>query len=252
MVDSNRDVAYIFNSAIAAASIGAAWEIGLLDQLRNGNKTDVKEFAAQHDLHYDSIHGLVTALAVVHVVEYDNHTATAGKLFDEVYRSKSIFHWLTLGSGGLLSRMQLGCDLVRFQDISREHFDPAFWLAMDGIDYKIHSVVDLGSGSGERLMEILERYPGTVGLGVDIAKPSTEVARSDAIKRGFGDRLSFVVGDVRALSYRDEFAQVDLLTCFMMGHDFWPRENCIATLQSCVLPFLRSAAFSSVTVLGSY
>ena len=28
-----------------------------------------------------------------------------------------------------------------------------------------------------------------------------------------------------------EFANVDLLTCFMMGHDFWPQDNCIATLK---------------------
>jgi hypothetical protein len=36
---------------------------------------------------------------------------------------------------------------------------------------------------------------------------------------------------VRELGYREEFAEVDLLTCFMMGHDFWPRENCVATLR---------------------
>jgi phenylpyruvate C(3)-methyltransferase len=33
------------------------------------------------------------------------------------------------------------------------------------------------------------------------------------------------------MEYREEFEKVDLLTCFLMGHDFWPRENCIASLR---------------------
>jgi cyclopropane fatty-acyl-phospholipid synthase-like methyltransferase len=114
---------------------------------------------------------------------------------------------------------------------------------MEGLDYKINSVVDLGSGSGERLMQILDRYPGTVGLGVDIAGPSLEVAAATANDRGLGDRLSFTPGDVRTLGYRDEFANVDFLTCFMMGHDFWPRENCVATLQRLRTAFPKARRF---------
>ena len=102
---------------------------------------------------------------------------------------------------------------------------------MNGLNFDFHKVVDLGSGSGERLMQILDRYPGTTALGIDVAGPANKVAAAEALERGFGDRLSFTKGDARDLSYCDEFAQVDLLTCFMMGHDFWPREKCIATLQ---------------------
>jgi hypothetical protein len=50
VVDPERAVATIFNSAIAAAAIGAAWELGLLDELRNQKKVDVRKFATQHDL----------------------------------------------------------------------------------------------------------------------------------------------------------------------------------------------------------
>ncbi|KAI9044323.1 class I SAM-dependent methyltransferase [Aspergillus affinis] len=102
---------------------------------------------------------------------------------------------------------------------------------MEQLGYKFHSVVDLGCGSGERLMQILRRYPNTTGIGIDIAEPALKVATVEAIERGLGDRLSFMKGDARNMDYCDKFAQVDLLTCFMMGHNFWPRENCIATLQ---------------------
>lgn len=80
-------------------------------------------------------------------------------------------------------------------------------------------------------MQILDRYPKTTGIGIDIAGSVLKVAAAKTSKRGFGDRLSFMEGDARKVSYRDEFAQVDLLTCFMIGHDFWPRDNCVATLQ---------------------
>ncbi|KAJ6102292.1 methyltransferase MppJ [Penicillium sp. IBT 16267x] len=39
-----------------------------------------------------------------------------------------------------------------YRDINYQHFDPVFWKAMDRLDYNFHSVVDLGSGNGERLM----------------------------------------------------------------------------------------------------
>jgi hypothetical protein len=259
IVDSERAVATIFNSAIAAAAIGAAWELGLLDELRDQKKVDVHKFATQHNLDSGSMQGLVTALAIVDVVERDQDTVAAGRLLDEAYRTKSLFHWLTLGSGGLFSRMQYvlrnenrtgafyrrdpAAIAYACRDINRQVFDPVFWTAMDGLDYKFHSVVDLGSGSGERLMQILDRYPGTTGIGIDIAGPAIKVAAAEALERGFGDQLSFTEGDARKMGYRDEFAQVDLLTCFMMGHDFWPRENCVATLWRLRKAFPKARRF---------
>ena len=261
-ISSEREVANIFNSAIAAAGIGAAWELGLLDELRNQNKKlDVHEFATQHDLDSASMQGLATALAAVNVVERrDQGTIVAGKLLDEAYRRKSSFHWLSLGSGELFARMQyvlrnenrLGDNFYRrdpaaiayaCRDINRDYFDPTFWKAMNGLDYTPHSVVDLGSGSGERLMQILDRYPGATGIGIDVAGPANEVAARESLERGFGHRLSFMHGDARKMSYCDDFSQVDLLTCFMMGHDFWPRDNCVATLQRLRKAFPKARRF---------
>ena len=243
---SEREVASIFNAAVAAGAIGAAWEVGLLDEVRDG-KVDVLKFAKDYDLDGDSMQGLVAALVIVHVLERDKDVVMPGRLLDEAYRNKSLFHWLALGSGGLFSRMpyvlrnknRTGSFYERdsvaiayaCEDINKQHFDPFFWAAMDGLDYEFHSVVDLGSGSGERLMQILDRYPGTTGIGIDIAGPAVEVAAAEALERGFKDRLSFAQGDATQVGYRDEFAEVDLVTSFLMGHDFWPRDNCVATLQ---------------------
>ena len=247
VTDSRMAVAAIFNSAIAAPAIATAWELGLLDQLRDQKKVDVHKFAVQNDLDSGSMQGLITALVVVDVVERDQDTVAAGRLLNEAYRSKSLFHWLTIGSGELFSSMphvlrnknRMGDFYHRdsaaiayaCRDINEVHFDPAFWAAIREIDIDIRSVVDLGSGSGERLMQILNEYPGTTGIGIDLAGPAIKVAAAEASQRGFGGRLSFMEGDACKMEYRDEFANVNLLTCFMMGHDFWPRENCVGTLQ---------------------
>ncbi|OAQ72008.1 methyltransferase MppJ [Pochonia chlamydosporia 170] len=246
--DSERAVAGIFNSAVAAWAIGPAWELGLLDELRNNRVLNAKKFAQQNNLHSGSTEGMVAALAIAHIVTRDGDNIIPGPLFDETYRSKSLFHWLCLGSGELFSKMQYhlrnenrkGEDYYTrdaaaiayaCRDINTYYFDPAFWAAMGGLGYDFKSVVDLGCGSGKRLMQILDSYPGTKAIGVDLASPSLQVAAAEAKQLGYGGRLNFVEGDARNLQYREEFAEVDLLTCFMMGHDFWPRESCIKTLR---------------------
>ncbi|KAL2826395.1 hypothetical protein BDW59DRAFT_160921 [Aspergillus cavernicola] len=86
---------------------------------------------------------------------------------------------------------------------------------MDGLDYKFQSVIDIGWGSGERLMQILSQYPGTTGIGIDPAGPSIKVAADEALERGFGNRLSL-------RGYHADFAQVELLTMpiFPLGLEF--------------------------------
>lgn len=263
--DPAPPMAEVFNSAVAAVAIGAAWEVGLLDAVKDQKKVDVFQFAAENDLDRGSVQGLVTALAVVQVVVMEQNNVVAGRQLEEAYRTKSLFHWLCLGSGGLFSRMQYVLrnehrtgDFHRrdpaaiahaCHDINKQYFDPAFWAAMDGLDYPVRSVVDLGCGSGQRLMQILDRHPQAKAIGIDVAGPAIQVAARDAVARGFGDRLVFREGDAREVSYRDEFEHVDLLTCFMMGHDFWPRDNCIATLQRLrrVFPHARRLLLGDAT-----
>ncbi|RYP75269.1 hypothetical protein DL771_002489 [Monosporascus sp. 5C6A] len=161
--------------------------------------------------------------------------------------TKGLFHWITLGSGNVFTRMQYNvkneyrkgdycqrdAEAIAYacRDINAQYIDPTRWAAVDGLDFKFSTVVDLGCGSGLRLMQMLERNPSAKGIGVDIVAPSTKVAKDESTEAGLANRLSFTKGHVLKLSYRDEFADVDLLTSFMMGHDFWPLGNCVTTLQ---------------------
>lgn len=244
---ARRATADVFNSAVAAWAVAAAWEVGALDELREHGKLTTEDFARRGDLHLPSTNGMFTALASVQVVERMGDTVTVGPLFDEVYRTKSFFHWLTRGCSELFTQMpsvlrnenrvgefyRRDAAAISFacRDINANNFDPAFWTAMAGLGFSFTSVADLGCGSGERLMQILDRYPGTHGLGIDIAPAAIEVAKEDAASAGLADRVSFSLGDARSLPHEPEFDDVELLTCFMMGHDFWPRQNCVSSLR---------------------
>jgi hypothetical protein len=244
---ARRAVADIFNSAIAASAIGAAWEVGALDELLRHGSLDVAEFARREDLDEASVGAMCTALASVGAVVRGDTTVLPGRYFDEVCRTRSFFHWLVQGSGELFRRMphvmrnrnrvgryfQRDAAAISFacKEISERYFDPAFWTAIENLGYLPRVAADLGSGSGDRLIRMVERFPGSRGLGLDIAEPAIGVATAAVAARGLSDRIGFLQADVRRLAPVPELAEVDLLTCFMMGHDFWPREDCIQLLS---------------------
>ncbi|GAB3463695.1 class I SAM-dependent methyltransferase [Actinophytocola sediminis] len=244
---SGGGVPGIFNSAVAAFAISAAWELGALDELRVARVLNATDFARRNALDHASTVGMFRALASVHVVERNNVTITRGRHFEEVYRNRSFFHWLSRGSAELFREMpSVMREENRFgrfyrrdpaaiayacREINDICYDPTFLSVLGELDFEFTTVVDLGCGSGGRLMNILDMNPDAVGVGVDIAQPSLEVARKEAADAGLGDRLTFVQGDVLRLDPDPQFEEAELITSFMMGHDFWPRENCVDTLR---------------------
>jgi SAM-dependent methyltransferase len=244
---ARRSVVGIYNSAVAAWAIGAAWEVGALDELRERQTLDAEEFAARRGLDLVATVGMFRALAAVDVVEREHTAVRVSTNFDEVYRNKSFFHWLSRGNADVFRQMpsvlagdnavgeifKRDAAAIAFacREMNELCYDPTFWAAMDRLDFPFRTVADLGCGSGGRVMDVLNRYPGTRGIGIDIARPSLEVARRELAEAGLGDRAIFLEGDVLQLAPRPEYAEVDLLTSFMMGHDFWPRERCVATLR---------------------
>lgn len=239
--------ATIYNSAVASWAIAAAWEIGALDELHRSRMLDAESFAARRGLDPAATVGLFRALAAVGVVLRRGPVVVADGAFDEVYRYKSFFHWLSRGSAELFRQMpsvlvsenrigqfyQRDAAAIAYacREIDELCYAPAFWDAMKRLDFELSNVVDLGCGSGGRVLDVLARYPRARGIGVDIARATLDVARADSQAAGAADRVTFVEADVLDLDERPEFADIELITCFMMGHDLWPRQNCVAALR---------------------
>jgi SAM-dependent methyltransferase len=262
---SEKAVAHIFNSAVACWAVSAAWELGALDSLHEKGTLDIPQFADEHGLDVPSTLGMFRALAAVDIVERHGTIVTSGMYFAEVQRTRSFFHWLMRGSAELFRRMpdvlrtenrvgdyfQRDAAAIAFacREISEFCYDPWFWKAVEGLDQAPTAVADLGCGSGRRVMELADHYPMTRGLGIDIAPGALAVARDDAGKAGLAGRVTFLEADVLTMEGHAEFRGVDLVTCFMMGHDFWPRQRCLDTLEHLrsVFPDMRTLLLGDAT-----
>ena len=235
----------IFNSAVATYAVAAAWELGALEALERDGALDAADFAARHELQYATTRAMFIALASVGVVRRHGDQISLGPNFDDVNRGKALFHWLSRGCASLFAQMpviaqqanrsgqfyQRDAAAISYacRDINARFFDPVFHIALAGLSYA--RVADLGCGSAERLIQIVRGRDGLAGVGVDIATGALDVARAAIAEAGLVDRVTLIQQDVLAIEPRPEFAGVDLVTCFLMGHDFWPRENCVRTLR---------------------
>jgi len=245
-LEESRYCADTFNGAVAAAALSAAWDIGLLDELADRDAVEVPEFTARTGTHPEAVRKVLLALSSRRIVAFDagGDLARRGPGFDEAFRTRGFFYWLTRGCAELFTDLT---SLIRIEDradrqmrrdaraisvacrsIARNFFDPPLREILDGIGFT--TVADLGCGSGDRIIMLAEQRPDIRAIGVDIARGALAVA-GDAVREAkLEDRITLTQDDVLDMLPRPEYADVDLVTCFLMGHDFWPREDCVKTL----------------------
>ena len=136
------------------------------------------------------------------MVQRRGPVVVADGAFDEVYRYKSFFHWLSRGSAELFRQMpsvlvsenrvgqfyQRDAAAIAYacREIDELCYAPAFWDAMKRLDFELSNVVDLGCGSGGRVLDILAAYPRARGIGVDIARAALDVGPGRLAGRGRG------------------------------------------------------------------
>ncbi|MGW7488601.1 class I SAM-dependent methyltransferase [Streptomyces sp. NPDC054786] len=235
----------IFNATVASSAIGAAWEVGALDELADHDKLDTAEFAERQGLDPSATEGMFQALASVRIVQRRAGMVLPDANFAEVFRAKAFYHWLSRGSAPLFAdmpavlrnenrvgqfyRRDSSAIAVACRDINANFFDPVFHEVVGKLEFT--KIADLGCGSGERIISVLRDKPDATGLGIDIAEGALGVARQAVRDVGFDNRISFILDDAAMPAPHAEFADVDLLTSFLMGHDLWPRDNCVASLQ---------------------
>lgn len=250
----------VFNNSVSAYALSAAWELGLLERLeKSDHAVDLTAFARENDLHAPAVEAIARGLALAEIIVLSPHHrwARPGPVFADAFAKKGFFYWLTRGCGELFTTMpeltrnrsRTGNFVVRdykaigvaARDAGFSHVDPVFYkiVADRGLAYG----VDLGCGSCERLITLARQNPGFRGLGVDIADGALALAAESIAHFGLGDRISVVHGDAKNMEYRPEFSQVDFVCCFMMGHDLWPRRDCLTSLR------LISDAFPAATDL---
>ena len=77
-------------------------------------------------------------------------------------------------------------------------------------------ILDLGTGPGYLPIEIVKRSSGIHITGIDLSRKLIQMARSNAVKAGFADRLNFQFGNAGRLEFDD--ASFDLVISTGMLH----------------------------------
>ena len=190
----------------------------------------------------------------------DRKTAKPGPEFTDTFENKGYFLWLIRGYGNLLQNLAtivkegncttdgIGRDgkyiAMAGRDYGARFVDEHFTKVMDAEPFTV--AADLGCGSAERLMGLARARPDFRGVGVEVNKGAVDLARRSIRQAGLEDRVQVVHCDVKNLAYQPEFEDVEVMFCFFMGHDLWPRPNALKAFHSIrsAFPNLKRFLFS--------
>lgn len=260
----NPETARLFNSTITAAAVAAATELRLFDALERDGCLDYEAYCDRNGLHLESIRAILDALATFDIVRWQDAGSRVepGPLFADVAREKSFFHWLIGGYGPLLRNLPRLARLATrpngagepsaswrdpaaiasaAEEYGERFVDPQFSGVLAAVPYSM--VLDLGCGSGGRLISLLREHPSAGGIGVDVNPDAVRLARAEVRKARLEDRIAIVQGDAGALCDRAEYREVDLIMSFFMGHDLWPRDRCLRVLSELARVCPRATRF---------
>ena len=233
--------AELFAHSVAAVALGTAFEIGLLAQLAREGQISIAAVVRSCSLHSDGLKAVVTALVQVGVLTQDADAIAAGPRFDEALRDQSYFYWLHAGYGPLLSaapQVLRGLARPMRNGVAISHaateygalfVDPIVARTLARLQFT--KIADLGCGTAARLRELCRNDPAVHALGIDIDAETIEEASKLAAREGLADRVALLCCDVEQLPDDARLIDVEILLCFFMGHDLWPRERCLAVLQ---------------------
>ncbi|MGB0598425.1 MAG: methyltransferase domain-containing protein [Rubripirellula sp.] len=238
----------IFNATVVASAISAAFDLGLFDEMRAEGKISIRRFCERNDLHCNTVRAILIALQTEKIVKFDSEkdVASTDELFQQVFFDKGYFAWLVGGYGAMLQNLSAiaknenrkgdfsGRCGQRIASAGRDygaHFvDRSFKAFLEEANYK--AVADLGCGSAERLIQIGTANRNLQGIGIEVNSGAVSLARSSIAKAGLQDRIQVVAGDLRELSPSHDWEDVELVFSFFMGHDLWPRQQCLLALQN--------------------
>jgi len=251
--------ASIFNSTIAAAAIAAMFEHGLFEALQQNEAVHVREFCEKAGLHQPATASLLYALACYNIVALSpaQDVVRPGKAFADTYKDKGYFLWLVRGYGNLWQNLSelIESGKGNINSVGRN----GHYVAKAGRDYGAQFVdeyfndmlyqmpfqvaADLGCGSAMRLINLAQQNPAFRGIGIDINEGAVKLAQEAVAAANLQNRLTVVRADASRLEARPEFAEVEVLFCFFMGHDLWPRPNCLKVLRQIRAVFPRLKRF---------
>ena len=127
------------------------------------------------------------------------------------------------------------------------------WVAQKFKDLNVDTVVDLGCGSGDIIIDFCNRHKSFNGIGLDIDPAAVEVARKNVKKNNLEDRIELITGDMlEPKTYSDKILSKGEKVAFnaiMALHEFL-RDGEQAVID--VLKKMKNEFPGSYFVLGEF
>ena len=116
-------------------------------------------------------------------------------------------------------------------------------------------LVDLGSGSGGLLIDILNKLPETTGFGIDLNPTVCAQAQRDAKIAGLADRLRFQERSIQSLASDANCLEgADVINAGFVFHDLFPVDADIASqvFKACCRALAQNNGLMVLTELVPY
>jgi hypothetical protein len=244
----------VFNYAVVAHAVATADELRIFQTISTNGSFKISTGDDHSAISKPGVTAVLDLLEASGMVRRSGiDTYVRGPNFADALELKGFFTWLFSGSGTMLTRAAsfLGeegspSDMVGHRnerlissacaDFGQYELDPTI-LALP-VWLSAHHVADLGCGDASRAIELVQRYP-IRATGLDISENVIAQAAENVIAHGLTARVTLKLHDVRDIPPHVSFEADVLLTC-LMGHDLWPREECITTLINWRTAFPRA------------
>ncbi|WP_327350853.1 methyltransferase [Streptomyces sp. NBC_01304] len=232
--------------AAAAALLEMGDRLGVFDVILPGKEFTVAELATATELPEQGITGYLEALESAGIIQ---HATVAGDSFvtaddfEELQHQAGYISWTMNANRPFIenARAYLTDQSLPTGAYTRDGRQVAVssqWMGSLAyypaavetiIEARPKRVADLGAGTCRLLIEILQAFPDTTGVGLDLDGPSCAAARVAAEQEGVGDRLTVVERSIQSVA--DDATPLegaDVISAGFVFHDMMPDEEHIA------------------------
>jgi hypothetical protein len=258
----NNESARIFNSAITAPAIAAAFELKILEELKQEGRLCTKQFCQDQNLHQETVAEILRALSYFGITTpistIDKNIFGPGPNFADVYREKGYFLWLVRGYAHMFQNLSTfarndergvspnfcrnGNFIAKAADDYGATFVDSYFEKMLA-EFPFKTAADLGCGSAARLIKLAEKDRQFRGVGVDFDSDSVGLARDTIKAHGLQARLKVLRQDASTLEQCSEFEDIEIIFSFFMGHDLWPHDKCLQAFRYLSVAFPAAKRF---------
>lgn len=231
-------IAQMFNNYLTAKLVIMANQIGFFEALEDDESITAEELTQKFNMDETGGKDLLRFLVSQKVLNKAGDKYYLDKEFAGEFRQNfGMLSWLLEGYGNVIEKshpiltgeMRYGPDIVRdaqkmasaTTQISQQNTDSYMFGLLEKLDFT--QAIDIGCGSGLRLLQLAERFKDVKLSGIDISEECCALARENIATHGRSEQINVVCSSAEDWSNnitetRSESGR-NLVMCFAMFHD---------------------------------